>query len=69
MHLTKDSVISANVEGRNIIVEYRYAEGRQDLATELAAEFVRLKVALIVATTTPGILAIKTASGTSPLDV
>jgi putative tryptophan/tyrosine transport system substrate-binding protein len=54
------------VEGRNIIVEYRYAEGRQDLATELAAEFVRLKVALIVATTTSGILAIKKASGTIP---
>ena len=47
------------IEGRNIVTEYRYAEGKQDLATELAAELIRLKVDLIVTSSTPGILAIK----------
>jgi ABC-type uncharacterized transport system substrate-binding protein len=36
------------VEGRNIIVEYRYAEGKQDQLAHLAAELVRLKVDAIV---------------------
>jgi len=55
------------IEGQNIIVEYRYTEGKQDLTTELAAELVRLKVDLIVAPTTPAILAIKKASSTMPI--
>jgi putative tryptophan/tyrosine transport system substrate-binding protein len=37
------------VEGQNIASEYRYAEGKRDLAPELAAELVRLKVDIIVA--------------------
>jgi putative ABC transport system substrate-binding protein len=36
------------IEGQNISVEYRYAEGKDDRATELAAELVRLKVEIIV---------------------
>ena len=36
------------VEGQNVIVEYRYAEGEQDRMVELAAEFVRLQVDIIV---------------------
>src|SRR5215468_556860 len=36
------------IEGRNIAVEYRYAEGKVDRALELAAELVRLKVDIIV---------------------
>jgi putative ABC transport system substrate-binding protein len=36
------------IEGRNIAVEYRYAEGKVDRAPELAAELVRLKVDIIV---------------------
>jgi ABC-type uncharacterized transport system substrate-binding protein len=55
------------VEGQNIVIEYRYSEGKQDLATEMAAELIRLKVDLIVAPTTPAILAIKKASSTMPI--
>ena len=55
------------IEGRNIVTEYRYAEGKQDLATELAAELIRLKVDLIVTSSTPGILAIKKVSSTIPI--
>ena len=36
------------IEGQNIAVEYRYAEGKRERAAELAAELVRLKVDLIV---------------------
>ena len=36
------------VEGKNIVVEYRYAEGKADRERELAAELVRLKVDIIV---------------------
>jgi ABC-type uncharacterized transport system substrate-binding protein len=38
------------IEGQNIAIEYRYAEGKQGRAPELAAELVRLKVDVIVAT-------------------
>src|SRR5215471_3433757 len=37
------------IEGQNIAIEYRYAEGKVDRASELAAELVRLKVDIIVA--------------------
>ena len=36
------------IEGQNIAIEYRYAEGKPDRAPELAAELVRLKVDIIV---------------------
>ena len=36
------------IEGQNIAIEYRYAEGKQDRFPELAAELVRLKVDIIV---------------------
>ena len=36
------------MEGQNIAIEYRYAEGKFDRASELAAELVRLKVDIIV---------------------
>src|SRR5262249_27596935 len=36
------------VEGQNIVIDYRYAEGRVDRLPDLAAELVRLKVDLIV---------------------
>src|SRR5215471_18219427 len=36
------------IEGQNIAIEYRYAEGKRDRLPELAAELVRLKVDLIV---------------------
>jgi putative tryptophan/tyrosine transport system substrate-binding protein len=36
------------IEGKNIVIEYRYAEGKLDRLSELAAELVSLKVELIV---------------------
>ena len=52
------------VEGRNIVIEYRYAEGRYDRLPELAAELVRLKVDVIVTHAVPGALAAKQATAT-----
>ncbi|MBI4529396.1 MAG: ABC transporter substrate-binding protein, partial [Deltaproteobacteria bacterium] len=54
------------VEGKNILIEYRYAEGKRERVPDLAAELVRLKVDVIV-TTGPGILAAKKASATIPI--
>jgi putative tryptophan/tyrosine transport system substrate-binding protein len=45
------------IEGRNIAIEYRWAEGREEHFAGIAAEFVRLKVDVIVAVTTPAALA------------
>src|SRR4030095_2366174 len=53
------------LEGQNIAIEYRYAEGKRDRARELAAELVRLKVDIIVVTGgAPWILAAKNATKT-----
>ena len=54
------------VEGKNIFIEYRYAEGKVERLPDLAAELVRLKVDVIV-TIGPGILAAKKASATIPI--
>jgi ABC-type uncharacterized transport system substrate-binding protein len=54
-------------EGKNFVIEYRSAEGRDERFPELAAELVRLKVDLILARGTPAILAAKNASGTIPV--
>ena len=53
------------IEGKNILVEYRYVEGRRDRYPSLAAEFVQLKVDVIVATA--GFMAIKQATTTIPI--
>ena len=55
------------VEGHNIIVEWRFAEGRAERLSELAAELVRLRVDLIVVPSTPTVLAAKNATTTVPL--
>ena len=55
------------VEGQNIVIEYRSAEGRFDRLPELAAELVRLKVDVVVAAPTPAALAAKHATGTVPI--
>ena len=52
------------VEGKNIVIEHRYAEGKLDRLPELAVELVRLKVDLIVAQGTPAGLAAKKATST-----
>jgi ABC-type uncharacterized transport system substrate-binding protein len=56
------------IEGQNIAIEYRYAEGKIDRAPELAAELVRLKVDIIVAAGGTGIIqAAKNATKTIPI--
>ena len=56
------------IEGQNITIEYRYAEGKNDRAPELAAELVRLKVDLIVVSAGLGtIQAAKNATKTIPI--
>src|SRR5215831_19420444 len=45
------------VEGRNITIERRWADGRRELFNPIAAAFVRLNVDVIVTTSTPGVLA------------
>lgn len=55
------------IEGRNLIVEYRSAEGRADRFPDLAAELVRLKVDLIVTRGTPAAMAAKNATETIPV--
>ena len=54
-------------EGRNLIVDYRFAEGQQDRLPGLAADLVANKVDLIVAVTNPEILAAKRATTTIPI--
>jgi ABC-type uncharacterized transport system substrate-binding protein len=55
------------VEGKNIVIEYRYAEGKLDRLPNLAAELVHLNVDLIVTSSTPGVLAAKKASRMVPI--
>jgi len=54
------------VEGRNITIEFRWAEGRYDRLAELAAELVRLNVDVIITHGTPGTFALKGATSQSP---
>ena len=55
------------IQGKNITIEYRFAEQKQERLPELAADLVRLKVDLIVATATPSALAAKRATTTIPI--
>ena len=55
------------VEGKNIVVEYRWAEGRYERLPELAGELVRSKVDVIVTHGTPGTRAAKQATQTIPI--
>ena len=54
-------------EGQNILIEFRWAEGRSERLPELAAELVRLKVDVLVAAGAPGALAAKQATQTIPI--
>jgi putative ABC transport system substrate-binding protein len=55
------------VEGKNIFIEYRWAEGRSERLPDLAAELVRLKVDVILAGPTSAAVAAKNATSTIPI--
>ena len=55
------------VKGRNLVIEYRYCEGKPERLPAFAAELVALKVDVIVAPTTPAVLAAKQATRTLPI--
>ena len=55
------------IEGKNILVEYRYYEGISERNPSLVAELVQLKVDVLVSTQTPGIQAAKRATKTIPI--
>jgi putative tryptophan/tyrosine transport system substrate-binding protein len=55
------------IDGRNIAIEYRWAEGRNERYAEIAAEFVRLKVEVIVTQGTAPVLAAMHATSVIPI--
>ena len=55
------------VEGRNLVVERRYSEGRAERFPEFADELVRLNLDMLIVTTTPAALAVKNATKTIPI--
>ena len=55
------------VEGENIAIEWRWAQGKNERYPDLAAELVKLKVDIIVAATTPGAQAAQRATKTIPI--
>ena len=55
------------MEGKNLVFEYRYAEGKLDRLPALAEELVRLKVDVLIAPNTPAALAAKKATKSIPI--
>jgi ABC-type uncharacterized transport system substrate-binding protein len=55
------------IEGKSIVIEYRFAEQKNERLPELAADLARLKIDLIVATGGPPALAAKGATSTIPI--
>src|SRR5262245_13088185 len=56
-----------HVEGKNIAIEWRYAEGKVERAPDLARDLVRLNVAVLVVGTTPTALVAQQATRTIPI--
>ena len=57
------------VEGQNVVIEYSWAEGRNDRLPALAVELVQRKVAVIAATSAPAAVAAKSATSTVPIPI
>jgi putative ABC transport system substrate-binding protein len=55
------------IEGRTIAIEYRWADGRSERLAEIAAEFARLKVDIIITGGTPAVMAAKQAAPVVPI--
>jgi putative tryptophan/tyrosine transport system substrate-binding protein len=55
------------IEGKNVLLEYRFIEGMEDRISGLIAELVKLKVDVLVVVTTQGIRAAKEATKTIPI--
>jgi putative ABC transport system substrate-binding protein len=55
------------IDGRSVAIEYRWAEGRRERAAEIAAEFARLKVDVILTSGAVNILAAKQAAPSTPI--
>jgi len=55
------------IENRTVAIEYRWAEGREERFAEIAAEFVRLKVDVILTYATPSSIAAKKATAAIPI--
>src|SRR5262245_3082318 len=55
------------IEGRNVAIEYRWMEGRNERAAEIAAEFVRLRVDVIVVQGTAAVVRARQATSVIPI--